>query len=284
MTGGRSGAPLITVISATLNRARQLPRCIRSIAAQSYPHREYIVMDGGSTDGTVDILRAAPDVVTYWETSPDRGIYHAWNKALPHARGDWICFLGADDYLWSPQTLERVARAAAARRPETRIIYGRVALVNPRDEVLDVVGRPWRRRGRASQRWFALSFPAVFMERSLLAECGAFDETFRIAGDWDMLVRATSASEVEFLPEVLVAMEMGGISSASTNEPATLHEILKIWRKHGLASLPTPAWLWLYAEAAVRGAVRRAVGEPAANQVFDAYRRIRGKPALWTRR
>src|SRR3990170_1119466 len=103
--------PLFTIIVATLNSAHRLPRCIASFAGQTYPRRELIVMDGGSTDGTVDIIRTQGPAVAYWESSPDRGIYHAWNKALAHAHGEWICFLGADDYFWSPTSLSRVAEA-----------------------------------------------------------------------------------------------------------------------------------------------------------------------------
>ncbi len=276
--------PLITVITATLNSSQRLPRCIASIARQTYPRRELVVMDGGSTDGTLDILRAATHVVAYWESSPDKGIFHAWNKALPHALGEWICLLGADDYLWSPDSLKRVVQAAAARRPQTRLLYGQVAVVNQSEEVLSVVGGPWRLGNRASLRWLPLPYPAVFHHRSVFAEFGTFDDTFHIAGDWDMLVRVMASADVEFLPEVLVGMEVGGISSVPDNELAVLREIARIWRKHRLALVPTPDWWWAYAKASVRLSLRRAMGERAASQVLDAYRRAKGQPAFWTRR
>jgi glycosyltransferase involved in cell wall biosynthesis len=93
---------MISVIVAVFNGAKTLQQCIDSVAGQTYPHKELIVIDGGSIDGTREILEGDATKLAYWVSEPDRGIYHAWNKALARARGDWICFLGADDYLWSP--------------------------------------------------------------------------------------------------------------------------------------------------------------------------------------
>ena len=95
--------PKISIIVAVYNSKKTLQRCIDSVFSQTYPHKELIIIDGGSTDGTVDILRANNDKITYWKSEPDNGIYQAWNKALDHAKSDWICFLGADDYLWKPK-------------------------------------------------------------------------------------------------------------------------------------------------------------------------------------
>lgn len=276
--------PLVTIVVATLNSALRLPRCLESVAGQTYPHREVIVKDGGSKDSTLDIIRTHAETVTHWESSRDRGIYDAWNKALPHARGEWIAFLGADDYLWSPTSLEHVARAAAARRLGTRLLSGRVAVVNQQQEVLEVVGRPWQHRGRASLRWLPLPYPALFHHRSVFTEFGVFDDTFLIAGDYDLLVRVLASVAVELVPEVLVAMEVGGISSATVNELRMLREMARVWRKHQLARVPTPAWWWTYAKAGFRVVLRRVIGEPAASQVFDTYRRMKGKPNFWTKR
>jgi Glycosyltransferases involved in cell wall biogenesis len=84
--------PLFTIIVAVLNSKETLERCIESVNSQTYPYKELIIKDGGSTDGTVEILKNNDDKIAYWESSPDHGIYHAWNKALQYARGEWICF------------------------------------------------------------------------------------------------------------------------------------------------------------------------------------------------
>ncbi|MDL5501794.1 MAG: glycosyltransferase, partial [Candidatus Methanoperedens sp.] len=90
------------------NGAKTLQRCIDSVSNQSYLNKELIIIDGGSTDGTIEILRSSQDKITYWQSGPDNGIYDAWNKALDHARGDWICFLGSDDYLWKSNVFEEI--------------------------------------------------------------------------------------------------------------------------------------------------------------------------------
>ena len=91
--------PLISIVVSVFNGADTLQQCIDSVTDQTYPAVELIVIDGGSTDGTREILLRNASKLAYWVSEPDRGIYHAWNKALVHAQGDWISFLGADDYL-----------------------------------------------------------------------------------------------------------------------------------------------------------------------------------------
>jgi glycosyltransferase involved in cell wall biosynthesis len=280
----RDPQPMVTIVVATLNSADRLPRCLDSVAAQSYPRREVVVKDGGSKDGTRHIVQSHGALVTHWESSPDRGVYDAWNQALPHVHGEWVCFLGADDYLWSPTALQLVVQAAAVRRSETRLLSGRVAVVNRRGEVLLVAGRPWRRGGRASLRWPRLPNPGMFHHRSVFQDFGNFDPSFRLAGDYDLLVRVLRFADVESIPEVITGMELGGISSATSAETEALREIARVWRKSGLARFPTPTWWWLYGEAAGREWMRRAFGEQAVGRILDLIRRAKGMPAFWTRR
>jgi glycosyltransferase involved in cell wall biosynthesis len=145
--------PLITVIVAVLNRAATVKRCLESIEAQDYPAKELIVMDGGSTDGTLTLLEEYRSHMAYFESASDRGIYHAWNKALKHACGEWVCFLGADDFFWSPHALTEMAPflIEAAERG-IRIVYGQVVKINQAGSVLRVEGsfptRRFPKRGR----------------------------------------------------------------------------------------------------------------------------------------
>ena len=90
----------MTVVVATYNNKSTVQQCIDSVAQQTYPHKELIIIDGGSHDGTVDLLKASEQKVAHWISELDRGIYHSWNKALLKATGEWICFLGADDYCY----------------------------------------------------------------------------------------------------------------------------------------------------------------------------------------
>jgi len=112
---------------AVLNGAEKLQRCIDSVTNQTHPYKELIIIDGGSTDGTVDILMANDEKIAYWESKPDRGIYHALNKGLVKTRGTWICFLGAEDPFASDSTLETIALHLIAN--EDRFLVYRKVLI-----------------------------------------------------------------------------------------------------------------------------------------------------------
>ena len=103
-----SPAPLISIIVAVFNGKETLQQCIDSVAQQTYQNKELIVIDGGSNDGTLDLLNQNSSRLT-WLSEPDSGVYSAWNKGLARAKGEWVCFLGADDFLWDANVLEQMA-------------------------------------------------------------------------------------------------------------------------------------------------------------------------------
>lgn len=115
--------PVTSVIVAVYNGAKTLQRCIDSVSNQTYPQKELIIIDGGSADGTVDILRVNNDKIAYWKFKPDRGIYHAWNKALDHVQGAWI-------YFWGQRLLleTRCAGAYKGAFNQSRIYWNEVSI------------------------------------------------------------------------------------------------------------------------------------------------------------
>lgn len=136
---------LISIIVAVFNGAKTLQQCIDSVAQQTYANRELIIIDGGSTDGTVDLLKANDEQIKYWVSEPDKGIYNAWNKGLSQAKGDWICFLGTDDYFWDAQVLERMAELLEKLPPDIRVAYSQIILLNNNGESLYPIGEPWEK-------------------------------------------------------------------------------------------------------------------------------------------
>jgi len=143
------------VIVAVFNGAATLQQCIDSVAQQTYPNKELIIIDGGSRDGTVDLLEANREQIRYWISEPDRGIYNAWNKGLARAKGEWICFLGADDYFWDARVLERLAGQLEKLPPDIRVAYGQIMMVNSDGTSLYPVGEPWEKiKGRFKQVMF----------------------------------------------------------------------------------------------------------------------------------
>lgn len=271
--------PRITVIIAVYNGAATLARCLDSIASQTYPRTELVVMDGGSADGSVDILQAHSAQIAYWETQPDRGIYHAWNKALARASGNWIGFLGADDYFWTPDVLARLAPHLPTEDPAARLVYGQVAIVNDAGDVVRYEGRPWEDARGAFTSTMSIPHPGLLHHRSVFRERGGFDENFRIAADYDLLLRELPARPALFVPDVVtVGVQRGGVSYAPAAMPQMLSELARVREKHGL---PAPNLLNMTStERNMRAAalLGRALGPQASQSAMNALRRLAGRP------
>ena len=94
--------PLISIITVCLNGAEFIEQTIQSVLCQTYPHKEYIIIDGGSTDGTVEIIRKYQSRLAYWHSQADQGLAHAFNLGFEQSHGDWIVYLHADDFFWMP--------------------------------------------------------------------------------------------------------------------------------------------------------------------------------------
>src|SRR3974390_612164 len=126
-TGVGVSTPLFTVITAVYNGVGTIERAIESVSSQTYGDYEYIVVDGGSTDGTEAKIREHRNKIDFWISEPDSGVYSAWNKGIRQARGRWISFLGADDQLM-PDALEKYAETIAVHS-DTQFISSRVQLM-----------------------------------------------------------------------------------------------------------------------------------------------------------
>jgi GT2 family glycosyltransferase len=276
--------PLISVIVAVYNGADTLQQCIDSLASQTLPDIELIVVDGGSTDGSVDLLMANSSKLGYWISEPDKGIYNAWNKALRHANGEWICFLGADDYLWSNDALAQMAVALKIVPKVTQIAYGRVMLLGLDDAPLYAVGEPYDLKpGQRVDVMGLPPHPGLMHRRAVFEERGGFDERFRIAGDTELMLRELQRSAPYFVPEVIVTgMRQGGISSKPSNVLKSLKELRHIQSKHGI-TWPGYALTLAWLRATMRWILWSLLGERFARRALDCGRRIMGKPAYWTR-
>ena len=118
--------PLISVVTVSYNAVLTIEQTILSVINQTYPHIEYIIIDGGSTDGTVDIIKKYANRIAYWVSEPDKGIYDAMNKGIRTAKGEWINFMNAGDLFYSKDTLEKVFSKSI--NDNIKVIYGDVML------------------------------------------------------------------------------------------------------------------------------------------------------------
>lgn len=275
--------PLISIILAVFNGAKTLQQCIDSFVQQGYANKELIIIDGGSKDGTVDLLKSNSAHISYWISEPDRGIYNAWNKALSQAKGDWICFLGSDDYFWNNQVLERMSDALQNVPPDIRLAYAQIMLLGSAGESLFPVGEPWEKIKRRFQQGLCLPHPGLMHRRSLFERNGNFDESFRIAGDYELMLRELKTAEAVFIPDIItIAMRTGGISSNPANSLSSLKEIRLAQQMHG-RYFPGLFWLSAVLRIYVRLLLWNSIGEKNARKLLDIGRRVTGLPAYWTK-
>ena len=277
--------PLISIIVAVYNGEKTLQRCIDSVSNQTYPHKELIIIDGGSTDGTVDILQTNNDKITYWKSEPDNGIYHAWNKALDHIKGDWIYFLGSDDYLWKSDVLEYMRDyLVKATATGVRVVYGQVAVVTEQEKVLCVVGKPWDEVQKRFLQIMTIPHQGVMHHRSLFDLYGKFDESFQIAGDYEFLLRELKAKKAEFMSDIIVTgMQRGGVSANPINHLRFLKELARARRKNKIKITVPMQWIWSYVKVVVRVFLARLIGYKCAGYLADFCRLLAGRPRYWTR-
>lgn len=273
----------ITTIVALYNRRATLARCLDSVLGQSFPERELIVIDGGSTDGGAELLRAYAPRLAYWESAPDRGLSHAFNKGVRKASGDWIHFLGADDYLWDPGVLARMAPHLGGAFPAHRVVYAHANYVSASGEVLERLGQPWPAFRRRFLQGGMIPHIAVFHHRSLFEARGAYDESLRWAADYEMLLRELKDADPLFVPGIVVAgFQFGGQSSALGNALGVLRETKRALSANGI-SFPGIVWYAALARTLIRIALWKVLGERATKRLLDLGRALMGKPAFWTR-
>jgi glycosyltransferase involved in cell wall biosynthesis len=186
-----------------------------SVFAQSYGNIEYIVVDGGSTDGTVKIIRNSESRLKDWVSERDRGIYDGMNKGIAMCSGELIGLLNASD-CYVPEAVERVVKEFA-RTPDGGVFHGNVRMLNA-DGSLFKVKKP-----KIDDDWFyegmTLFHPSFFVKRSVYEACGMFDHNFMLAADFDFALRCSLAGvKFCYIDEVMCEFRKGGISSRRETE------------------------------------------------------------------
>lgn len=202
--------PFFSIITAVYNNAQGLERTIGSVLQQEFPDYELIVIDGGSTDATTEILKKYHDKFSYSVSEKDSGIYHAWNKGLKQAKGTWICFLGGDDIFY-PDTLKNYHQFIQLHS-QLRFVSSRVDL--SRDHtVFRTIGLPWS--WPRFLTYMTIAHVGSMHHKSLFEQYGYYDESYKMAGDYELLLRARGDLRAGFMPVSTAQMEYGGVSNSS---------------------------------------------------------------------
>ena len=206
--------PLVSIITVVYNDSKHIRDAIESVLSQDYSRLEYIVIDGGSTDGTIDIINEYVNKISVFLSEPDEGVYDALNKGIATANGDYIGILHADDIFLDAKVISDVIQNL--QRTGSDLCFSDLVIVDK------VSGKVLRYvRGRYFRRWMLRiglhpPHPTIFLKRSLFNEFGLFSTNYQIAGDFDFMVRVLYGRKIKWshMNRISVKMRSGGKSNS----------------------------------------------------------------------
>ena len=235
---------MVTVVTVVYNNVKHVRDAILSVISQEYPHIQHVVIDGGSTDNTVEIIQEYSSQISVFLSEPDKGMYDALNKGIARSCGDIVGFLHSDDLFRDPNVLENIV--TAFNDPEVDVAYGDLNYVSASDP--NRVIRRWR-SGSFSPRKLAWGWmpphPTLFLRRSLYEQIGGFNTRYRIAADYDHILRVFSRQNLksEYIPQVLVKMRVGGLSNRSfRNIVQKSKEDYRVLKENNIGGIGTLLW------------------------------------------
>ena len=225
----------VSIVTAVLNNKNHLEQCIKNIVAQNYPNVEYIVIDGGSTDGTVEVIKKYEDKVAYWVSEPDGGIYEAMNKGIKRATGDVIGILNSDDFYADEAVIKEVVRSITENKTDS--CYGDIVYVD-RDNPDNIV-RSWKAgefyKEKFKTGWMP-PYPTFFVKKEIYERYGYLNLNFPLAADYELMLRLLYKYNISttYIPKVLVKMRTGGTSRPGLYTLRALVENYQAWKVNGL--------------------------------------------------
>ncbi len=226
----------VSIITVVHNNASTIKNAIESVINQSYQNIEYIVIDGASTDGTIEIINNYKNHIAHFISEPDNGIYNAINKGIKLATGDIVGILNSDDFFCCNNIIEKVVNEF--RKDNIDAVYGDVQFVNPNKE--NKITRYYSSK-RFKPSMFKYGFmpahPSFYAKRSFFNELGYYKETYKIGADFELLLRFLLKNNLKakYLEMPFVTMRTGGISNRSYKSNLLLNrEILKACRENNV--------------------------------------------------
>lgn len=233
-----------TIITAVYNRSRTIGQAIDCVSQQSYSDVEHVVVDGASTDGTMEVVDVRRHAGMQVISEPDLGIYDALNKGIAAASGDVIGVMHSDDFYAHNDVLQKAA--ACFERTSANAVYGDLDYVSATNT--EQIIRHWRageyNRKKLKRGWMP-PHPALFVRREVIERFGAYDTSYQIAADYDAILRWFWSGNIQaaYVPEVLVKMRIGGESNRSLERVlAKSKEDYRALRVNGIGGIGTLAW------------------------------------------
>lgn len=223
--------PKVTIITACFNSEESIEHTITSVAKQTYKNIEYIIVDGGSTDTTLNIIKNYEEHIAKLISEPDQGIFDAFNKGVANASGDIIYFLNSDDFLYDETVIESVIKVF--QEDETiQFVYGNIEIVNKINGYFDLVGRSVDLSD--IKQGVIPPHSGSFAKRELFSQYNGFDLKYKIGSDTDFIVKVFKdyADQCKYMNKIIARFTLGGVSSKGDNRKKALDEINYILLDH----------------------------------------------------
>ena len=230
----------VSIVTPTYNSARTIVDTILSVNKQDYDDIEHIIIDGGSKDNTLDLIRNTPNRVKKIISEPDKGIYDAMNKGIALATGDIVGILNSDDFYNSNDVITKVVKTF--QKGEYEGVYGDLEYVDTRN--INRVIRYWEskvyKEGLFRKGWHP-AHPTFFVKKEVYDKYGNFNLKYKIGADYEIMLRFIEKNRIKvaYIPEILVKMRVGGASNQSIRNIIKANiECYNAWKDNGLFIFP----------------------------------------------
>lgn len=224
-------SPLVSIVSPSFNQARYLEEAMQSVLAEEYSQLEYIIIDGGSKDGSVDLIKRYTDRLAYWSSEPDRGQADALNKGLSRARGKYMAWLNADDRMKPNAAREAVSFLEA--HPEVGMVYGDAEFIDANGRVIGRFASRQTDYRRLLRGYVHIPQQAAFWRAELWQQVGPLDPSLSFAMDYDLWVRLAKISKLKYLPRPWAQFRLHADSKTIQNDMRAWEDMLKVYRREG---------------------------------------------------
>jgi len=232
--------PLVSIVTPSYNQARYLERTIESVLGQSYPNIEYFVVDGGSQDNSVDIIRKYQDRITWWVSEPDQGQTDAINKGFARSKGDYLAYLNSDDTYEHNAVTEVVDFFKS--HPDVGMVYGDANFIDSEGEIIGKFNAKQTSYKRLRRGGVYIPQQAAFWRGELWLQVGPLDPRFYFAMDYDLWVRLARVTQIRYTPKLWANFRLHDDAKTIFADSRCWPEMLQIHKRDG------GSWLsWIYA-------------------------------------
>lgn len=247
--------PLVSIITPSYNQARFLETTILSVLNQDYSNLEYIIVDGGSTDGSIDIIRKYEDRLAAWINEPDQGQSEAINKGFGLARGEILAWLNSDDLYYPLAVTEAVDMLLST--PQIGMVYGDTDLIDEKGQVRGKFKAKQTSFQRLMRGGVYIPQPAAFWRAELWNQVGPLDTSFYFAMDYDLWVRFSKVAEMRYLPHLWASFRIHSAGKTTLSDDRCWPEMKRVYQREGgriisvfmgkyaLRKIMYPLWNWI---------------------------------------